>query len=139
MTKLNRIATKLGIAGLIGILLSVGMVINEVQTESSISEAAHRVDLQRHISEMTLKAESGMKQIQSAARGIRVAKSDAEMSRSVAELHDANVAEMKVLDEALLVAVSPEDKELFDRIKSIMKDYASLAEDQAKLRKSTLQ
>ena len=126
MTKLNRIATKLGIAGLIGILLSVGMVINEVQTESSISEAAHRVDLQRHISEMTLKAESGMKQIQSAARGIRVAKSDAEMSRSVAELHDANVAEMKVLDEALLVVVRPEDKELFDRIKSIMRDYGSL-------------
>jgi methyl-accepting chemotaxis protein len=138
MTKLNRIATKLGIAGLIGILLSVGMVINQVQTESSISEAAHRVDLQRHLSEMTLKAESGMKQIQIAARGIRAAKSEAEISRSAAELHAANVAEMKILDEALLLAVSPEDKELFDRIKSIMNDYGSPAQEQANLQKRSL-
>jgi methyl-accepting chemotaxis protein len=139
MIKLNRIATKLGIAGLIGIFLSVGMVINQVQTESSISQAAHRVDLQRHISELTLKAESGMKQIQIAARGIRAAKTEAELGRGVSELHAANVAEMKLLDEALLVAVSPEDKEVFDRIRSIFKDYSSPAEEQARLQKRTLQ
>jgi hypothetical protein len=40
MSKLNRIGNKLGLASALGILLSVGMVLNQNSTQSSVSEVA---------------------------------------------------------------------------------------------------
>ena len=49
MVKLNRIGNKLGLAGLAGILLSIGMVANQTTTESSVSDANGRADVQQQL------------------------------------------------------------------------------------------
>ena len=42
MIKLNRIGNKLGLAGAVGVLLAIGMVANQMVTESKIEEASER-------------------------------------------------------------------------------------------------
>jgi hypothetical protein len=51
MSKLNRIGNKLGLASALGILLSIGMVLNQNSTQSSVSEVSQRADRQQQISE----------------------------------------------------------------------------------------
>ena len=49
MIKLNRIGNKLGLAGAIGILLAVGMVANQIATESTVTAANYRADRSQRI------------------------------------------------------------------------------------------
>ena len=44
MIKLNRIGNKLGLVGLVGILLSGGMLVNQMMSESVIRTANDRAD-----------------------------------------------------------------------------------------------
>ena len=47
MVKINRVGNKLGLAGLIGILLSIGVVANQMHTETEFSGANRRADVQQ--------------------------------------------------------------------------------------------
>ena len=58
MIKLNRIGNKLGVVGLFGVLLSGGMVVNQMASESAINSASHRASLQQTIADHTFKATS---------------------------------------------------------------------------------
>jgi hypothetical protein len=53
--KINSIGTKLGLAGLAGILLSIGMVMNQAATESSVFEVNQRAEIQQQISDKRLR------------------------------------------------------------------------------------
>jgi methyl-accepting chemotaxis protein len=133
MVKINRIANKLGVAGLVGILLSVGMVANQSSTETSVNEANQRADIQQRISNDALKAESEMRNMQLAVRGVRLARSVAEVTQRRAEYEEAKQAQQKLLDDALALASNPQDKDLFNKIKQKSLDYSASADGQADL------
>ena len=79
MIKLNRIGNKLGLAGVVGVLLAVGLVANQLATESTVAVANNRTDRLQLVAESTLAAHLNMRQVQLAARGIRLAKTLADI------------------------------------------------------------
>jgi len=115
--KINRIGNKLGAAGLAGILLSVGMVMNQSATESSVSDANQRANVQQQISDNALKAESEMRNMQLAVRGVRLARAPAEVDKGRSQFREARDAQAKLLDAALAASFLPESKALFGKIK----------------------
>ena len=132
MSKLNRIGNKLGIAGAIGILLAVGMVANQVATESTVAAANTRADRSQRIVESTSAAHLNMRQAQLAGRAIRLARTAAEVQKGTAELHHFEELEAKELDTALAIAQKPETRERLQRIKELTRDYAAGTKELAK-------
>ena len=137
--KLNRIGNKLGLASLLGILLSVGMVANQSSTESSVTEANQRADTQQQISDSALKAESEMRNMQLAVRGVRLARTPADVSKGRGEFTAAQAAQAKLLDTALALAFLPETREQFARLKEYTQSYAEGAGQQAQLQLKLLE
>jgi methyl-accepting chemotaxis protein len=133
MIKINRIGNKLGLAGLAGILLSIGMVANQTATESSVFEANQRADVQQQIFDDALKAESEMRNMQLAVRGVRLARAPEEVVKVRSQFQEARDAQAKLLDAILALAVLPESMELFGKIKSKTEAYVLGADEQAKL------
>ena len=131
--KINSIGNKLGLAGLAGILLSIGMVMNQAATESSVFEANQRAEIQQQISDNALKAESEMRNMQLAVRGIRLARTPEEVAKGRSQFETARQAQTKLFDAVLALAVLPESKELFSKIKSKTEAYVAGADEQAEL------
>jgi methyl-accepting chemotaxis protein len=122
--KFNRIGNKLGLASLLGILLSVGMVANQNWTESSVTDASRRAQIQQQISDSALKAESEMRNMQLAVRGVRLARTKADVSKGRAEFLAAQTTQAKLLDAALALAFLPETREQFVKLKGYVQSYA---------------
>jgi methyl-accepting chemotaxis protein len=133
MVKLNRIGNKLGLAGLAGILLSIGMVANQTATESSVSDANRRANVQQQISDNALKAESEMRNMQLAVRGIRLARAPEDVAKGRSQFEAARATQAKLLDAILALPLLPESKELFGKIKAKTGAYVEGADEQAKL------
>jgi methyl-accepting chemotaxis protein len=131
--KFNRFGNKLGLASLLGILLSVGMVANESLTESSITEANQRADVDQQIADNALKAESEMRNMQLAVRGVRLARTRADVDKLRGEFSTAQAAQAKWFDAAITLALLPETRELFTRLKASTQKYAEGADEQAQL------
>ena len=51
MIKFNRIGNKLGLAGAVGVLLAVGMVANQMMTESRVAGVNDRADRAQRVTE----------------------------------------------------------------------------------------
>ena len=132
MSKLNRIGNKLGLAGAIGILLAVGMVANQIATESTVTAANYRADRSQRIVESMSAAHLNMRQAQLAGRAIRLARTPAEVQKGTAELHHFEAIEAKELDTALATAQKPETRERLQRIKELTRDYAAGTKELAK-------
>ncbi|QWG26053.1 HAMP domain-containing protein [Bradyrhizobium sediminis] len=130
--KLNRIGNKLGLAGAIGVLLAIGMVANQMVTESTVAGANDRADRSQRVAESTLTAHLNMRQVQLAARGIRLAMTQSEVNRGVAEMRQFGAVEMKEIEAALASAQRPETRQRLQNIKSLMTDYAAGTEELAK-------
>src|SRR5450759_4713312 len=111
MIKINRIGNKLGLAGLIGIALAVGMVANQSLTETSIARANRNADIEQQVSVNVLQSESQTRTMQLAYRGIRLAKTRAELEKNIGELQSARSEHEKHLDAALALAPKPESRE----------------------------
>ncbi len=133
MSKINRIGNKLGLAGLAGILLSLGMVANERATESSVTQANRRADLQQQMSDAALKAESEMRNMQLAVRAVRLARGPDDVAKARGQFDAAQTAQTKLLDDMLSLAVDPRSLDLLRKIKSKTVDYVAGADEQAKL------
>ena len=129
--KFNRIGNKLGLASLLGILLSVGMVANQNWTESSVTDANRLAQIQQQISDSALKAESEMRNMQLAVRGVRLARTKADVSKGRAEFLAAQTMQAKLLDTALALAFLPETREQFVKLKTYTQSYAEGADLQA--------
>ncbi|MFC0243789.1 methyl-accepting chemotaxis protein [Rhodopseudomonas telluris] len=130
MIKLNRIGNKLGLAGLIGISLAVGMVVNQSVTETKVAAATRQADQEAAVSENALIAESEMRNMQLAVRGVRLARSMKEFEQRRNEFNTARLAQAKLLD-AAIAASGPQDKDNFAEIKKMTADYAVGADEQA--------
>jgi methyl-accepting chemotaxis protein len=138
MIKLNRVGNKLGLAGLIGILLSIGVVANEMRTEAAITEANRHADVQQQIADLARMTESEMGAMRFANRGVRLAITTSEIEKTNAEIQSAKVAQEKSLDAALALVLKPENKERFNRIRSLVTDYATGAGEMVSLQKKML-
>jgi methyl-accepting chemotaxis protein len=131
--RFNRIGNKLGLASLFGILLSIGMVANQIWTDSTVAEANRRADIQQQISENALKAESEMRNMQLGIRGVRLARTPAEVNQRNGEFLAAQSVQAKMLDAAIALALSPETREPFTKLKASVQAYSEVAAQQVQL------
>ena len=138
MIKLNRIGYKLGLAGAVSVLLAIGMVANQLATESTVAVANDGTDRLQLVAESTMAAHLNMRQVQLAARGIRLARSPSDIDKAVAEMREASAVEAREIDVALTTARSAETKERLQKIKSLMASYSAGIEELAKAQRDLL-
>ena len=86
MIKLNRIGNKLGLAGAVGILLAAGMVANQMITEAKIAGVSERAGRSQQVADNSLSAHIDLRKIQLAARDVRLARTPAEVDKTIADL-----------------------------------------------------
>jgi methyl-accepting chemotaxis protein len=132
MIKLNRIGYKLGAVGLFGVLLSGGMVANQMVSEQAINSANHRAGLQQSTADRTLEGNVALRGMELAVRDIGQSKNSSELEKSSGSLNEAFAAVTKALDVAIGNVVKPEDKERLQSIRSLAVEYHEHASEIAK-------
>jgi methyl-accepting chemotaxis protein len=132
MIKLNRIGNKLGAVGLFGVLLSGGMVANQMVSESAINSANQRAGVQQTIADHTLQGNIALRGMELAVRDIRHSKNPPELEKSLGGLNVAFAALTRQLDVAIANVVKPEDKEQLQKISSRAVEYHNYASEIAK-------
>ncbi|WP_041798698.1 methyl-accepting chemotaxis protein [Rhodopseudomonas palustris] len=130
--KFDRIGNKLGLAGLLGVVLAGGMLVNQMMAEQKIAAANTLAERQQYINEHTLEANIALRRIQLAVRDIRLAKTPAELEKPVAALAEMAARTQKELEAAAARAARPETKQRFEKIKALAKDYETQASAQVK-------
>src|SRR3954451_4810672 len=105
MIKLNRIGYKLGLAGALSVLLAVGMAANQIMTEAAVTDANQRAARSQKVADVSLSAHLELRKIQLTARDIRLARTQADVEKSVAGLQRYKAAITKELDLALATAM----------------------------------
>src|ERR1035437_4635779 len=133
MINLNRIGNKLGLAGAVGVLLAIGMVANQMVTESAVYEVNELAAVQQGVADNVLAAEVSVRQMQLAGRNIRLQRTPAEVEKTAAEMRKFKVIEEKQIDAALVVSKNPVNIERLHKIKALMGNYAAGIEDLAKV------
>ena len=111
MIKLNRIGSKLGAVGLFGVLVSGGIVANQMVSEQAVNSANHRAGLQQSIADRTLEGNVALRGMELAVRDIGQSKNPSELEKSSGGLNDAFAAVTRALDVAIGNVVKPEDKD----------------------------
>ena len=132
MIKLNRIGYKLGLAGAVGILLAGGMVANQMMSEWAIEAANSRADRSQRVIDAAISANLNGRQIELAARNIRLATKAADVEKNAADLNRFKAAETKAMDDAQAIASRPDTKERLEKIKSLMTSYTAGVDELAK-------
>jgi len=132
MIKLNRIGNKLGLAGAFGILLSGGMVANQMMTEASVGRATDVAERSQRVAESALSAHSNLRQIEIQARNIRMARTPDEVEKNAAGTRRFAAAAGNDIDTAFATAMTPESKERLQKIKALTSSFMSGVEDFAK-------
>ncbi len=138
MIKFNRIGNKLGLAGVVGVLLAIGLVANQLATESTVTAANDRTDRLQRVAESTLAAHLNMRQVQLAARGIRLARTPSDIDTAVAEMRRFGAIEAREIDAALATARMAETRDRLQKIKSLMASYSAGIEELAKAQRDLL-
>src|SRR5882757_4261987 len=138
MIKLNRIGYKLGLAGAVGILLAGGMVANHMMSEWAVEAANSRADRSQRVIDAAIVANLNGRQIELAARNIRLATKAAEVEKNVADIARFKAAETKALEDAEATAAMPATKERLAKIKSLMASYAAGTDELAKAQATVL-
>jgi methyl-accepting chemotaxis protein len=129
MIKFNRIGNKLGLAGAIGVLLAVGMVANQMMTESRVAGVNDRADRAQRVTEGALAAHADLRQVQLAGRNLRLARTPADIDKSLADMRKAAKAEESEIDSAYAAALRPESRERLQKIKSLMTSFVAGIEE----------
>ena len=128
MSRVNRIGNKLGLAGLVGVVLLVVMVINQQVAESSNADAGRRANVKQQIADSATKAETEMRNMQLAIRAVRFAKVAAEIEKGDQGFQEAKAAQDQSLDTASSLG-SRADQERFAAIKALTSEYRAAAND----------
>lgn len=97
MIKFNRIGNKLGLAGVFGILLSGGMVANQMVSESAIKSANLRAEGQQIIADGSLEADNALRRMQVAVRDIRLSTTPAGVEKGAVDVSEAAALAAKAL------------------------------------------
>ncbi|MET3844786.1 methyl-accepting chemotaxis protein [Bradyrhizobium sp. OAE829] len=132
MIKLNRIGYKLGLAGAVGILLAGGMVANQMMSEQAIEAANSRADRSQRVIDAAISANLNGRQIELAARNIRLSTKAADVERNAADLNRFKATETKALDDAQAIATIPDIKQRLEKIRSLMNSYTTGVDELAK-------
>ena len=138
MIKLNRIGFKLGLAGAIGVLLSIGMAANQMVTEATVTSANERAARSQKVADSSLAAQLEMRKIQLTARDVRLARTPADVEKTVVDLQRYKAAIAREIDLAVSIAQKPETKDRLQKIKSSMESFTAAVEDLAKAQTTLL-
>jgi methyl-accepting chemotaxis protein len=138
MIKFNRVGNKLGLAGLVGILLSIGVVANDMRTEASITEANRHANVQQAIADYARMIEAELGNMRLANRAVRMAMTSNEIEKGNTDVQAAKAAQDKSLDAALALATKPETKVRLEKIKTLVGDYAAGSTEIIALQKKML-
>jgi methyl-accepting chemotaxis protein len=133
MVKLNRIGNKLGLAGAVGVLLSIGMLANQWMAESSVSEVTRLADVQQEVVDDVRSAQVSVRQLQLAGRNIRLQQTSADVEKIAAEVRDLSATAEKQIDAALAVSKVPANVERLQKIKVAIGSYAAGVAELAKV------
>ena len=132
MANFNRIGYKLGLAGMLGVVLAGGMLVNQMISEQAIVATNKLADAQQFIDEHTLEANVALRRMQLAVRDIRLAKTPADVEKGAGALAEMNARTLKELDSAAQRTVKPENRERLEKIAALTKDYEKQASGQAR-------
>lgn len=133
LVKLNRIGNKLGAVGLFGVLLSAGMVVNQMVSESTISSANNRAKAQQTIADHTVQANIALRGMELALRDIRQSKNAPELEKEVERLNHVFATLTGELDAAIANVAKPEDKERLQKIRSLGVEYQKFVSEIGKI------
>ena len=132
MIKLNRIGYKLGLAGAVSVLLAIGMAANQMMTEATVAEVNERAGRSQRVADSSLAAHLDLRKMQLTARDIRLARTPADVEKTVADLQRFKASEAKEIETALATAQKPETRERLQKIKSLMDGFVVAVEDLAR-------
>ena len=138
MIKLNRIGYKLGLAGVLSVVLAAGMVANQMMTESHVAGSTERAGRSQRVADSALGAHLELRKMQLTAREVRLARTAADVEKVVADLQRFKASEIKQLEIALATAQNPETKQRLGQTKSLMDSFAAAVEDLAKTQTTLL-
>ena len=110
MIKLNRIGYKLGLAGVLSVVLAVGMVANQMVTETHVAGSTERAGRSQRVADSSLAAHLDLRKMQLTAREVRLARTPADVEKVVADLQRFKASEAKQLEIALATAQKPGDQ-----------------------------
>jgi methyl-accepting chemotaxis protein len=129
MIKFNRIGNKLGAVGIFGVLLSGGMLANQMVTESAINAANQRASVQQTITDHSLQGSIALRGIELALRDVRQSKNQLELEKGSAALNAAFVTLTGQLDVAIANVAKSDDKERLQKIKFLAIEYHNFASE----------
>jgi hypothetical protein len=96
MIKLNRIGYKLGLAGVLSVVLAAGMVANQMMTESHVAGSTERAGRSQRVADSALGAHLDLRKMQLTAREVRLV--DCRRCRVVADLQRFKASQIKQLE-----------------------------------------
>jgi len=139
MVGLNfRIGTKLAISAGVGVLLVVGMIINQnwlaIQHEDSLARMKTREALQ----EAVLNAEIEIRRVLVVSRDVRMSSTPAEFDRNFGRLSEFVEEGAKALDHAASIAINPGSSELMAQGKDLFARYADAMREIGTLQKEVV-
>ncbi|CAL80235.1 putative methyl-accepting chemotaxis receptor/sensory transducer precursor [Bradyrhizobium sp. ORS 278] len=129
MIKLNRIGNKLGAVGLFGVLLSTGMVANQMSSETTITAANNRAWVQQAVADRTLRANIALRGMELSLRDVWQSKTAADLEKQMDRLNGAYASMTGELDAAVANVVRPEDKDRLQKIRALGADYHASASE----------
>jgi methyl-accepting chemotaxis protein len=138
MIKFNRIGNKLGLAGAVGVLLSIAMLTNQMVTESSVNAANQIADKQQGVADHTLATDIALRRMQIGIRDVRLARTPAEIDKGADLFRKTTVLQQQEIEAALGLVMKPESRERLQKIKSLMSDYFASGEDLVKAQSNLL-
>jgi len=97
MIKLNRIGYKLLLAGLLGVVLCAGMIVNQTMSEA----ASNRAATQQAIASSAIEARASLRGMQLGVRDVRLAKSGQDIEKASAAVAEGFAASTKGMDSAI--------------------------------------
>jgi methyl-accepting chemotaxis protein len=139
MVKLNRIGNKLGLAGAIGILLSAGLVINQMTSDSEIEAANKRAARSQVMIDAASASQIDLRLIQLAERNVRLSKTAAEVDKNLADMERLRSSQKQQLDGALANAQRQDTKDRLQKVQSLMDSYTVAVQELAKTQKDSLE
>ena len=138
MIKLNRIGYKLGLAGVLSVVLAAGMVANQMIAETHVAGSTERAGRSQRVADSSLAAHLDLRKMQLTAREVRLARTPADVENVVADLQRFKASEARQIEIALATAQKPETRERLAQIKSLMDSFAVAVEDLAKAQTTLL-
>ena len=121
----RRIGTKLAITSGIGVLLVIGMLLNQFVTTNMVADRYAAVSQQQATVEDATVAGTAMRTMQIANRDIQVARSVEDVDKAIASLRSNLQIAARHLEAAEQRAVNPDNRARFKRLRSMIEDYAA--------------